>query len=320
LYEGERVKSRTVIHPGLRTLQSEILNKQLSKYFDFLRLEKQVAQNTLLSYEFDLAKYKDFLHGANVVSAQKVEEEHISKFIQSLHERRLSPRSIARALSAVRGFHRFLIGEEETTEDPTQNIDSLKRSRSLPEVLTIAEIDRILEQPDKTVPLGIRDRTILETLYATGMRVSELVDLKQANVLVDDELVLVFGKGSKERLVPIGKSARDWIARYQREARSVYARKGKSLDVLFLNGRGTKMTRQAVWNILRKYARAAGIQKEVHPHTFRHSFATHLLEGGADLRAVQEMLGHADISTTQIYTHIDREYLKEVHRTFHPRG
>jgi len=168
--------------------------------------------------------------------------------------------------------------------------------------------------------LGIRDRAILETLYATGIRVSELVNLKQANLMVDEELILVYGKGSKERLIPIGKSARHWISQYQKNARPFYAKKQKSLDVLFLNVRGTKMTRQAIWNIIRGYASAAGIKKEVHPHTLRHSFATHLLEGGADLRAVQEMLGHADISTTQIYTHIDREYLKEVHRTFHPRG
>jgi integrase/recombinase XerD len=314
------VKLRTPIIPGLRKVRPEGFDNQLSKYFDFLRLEKQVAQNTFLSYEYDLARYKDFLRGVSIGSAEEVKEEHISKFIQSLHERRLSPRSIARALSAVRGFHRFLIGEEVTTDDPTQNIDSLKRTRSLPEVLTVVEIDRILEQPQTSAPLGMRDRTILETLYATGMRVSELINLKQSNVLVDEELVLVFGKGSKERLVPIGKSARDWIARYQKEARPMYAKKGRSLDVLFLNVRGTKITRQAIWNIIRKYAKAAGIKKEVHPHTLRHSFATHLLEGGADLRAVQEMLGHADISTTQIYTHIDREYLKEVHRTFHPRG
>lgn len=223
-------------------------------------------------------------------------------------------------LSAVRGFHRFLIGEDESEDDPTENIDSLKRTKSLPEVLTIPEIDRILEQPLVSKPLGIRDRAALETLYATGLRVSELVDLKQSSLLLEEELLLVFGKGSKERLVPIGKSARHWIVEYQRNARSLYAKKGKSLDTLFLNARGTKMTRQAIWNIIRTYALAAGIKKVVHPHTFRHSFATHLLEGGADLRAVQEMLGHADISTTQIYTHIDREYLKEVHRTFHPRG
>ncbi len=292
----------------------------MSKYFDFLRLEKQVAHNTFVSYEYDLMRYKEFLSGFDIASADQVNEDHITKFIHVLHRTHLAPRSIARTLSAVRGFHRFLIGEDESKDDPTQNIDSLKRTKSLPEVLTIAEINKILEQPDKSRPLGIRDRAILETLYATGIRVSELVGLKQSNLLFDEELVLVFGKGSKERLVPIGKSARHWIGQYQRTARLSYAKQGKSLDALFLNVRGTKMTRQAIWNIIRKYARDAEIEKEVHPHTLRHSFATHMLEGGADLRAVQEMLGHVDISTTQIYTHIDREYLKEVHRTFHPRG
>lgn len=298
----------------------KVLSNQCQKYLDFLRLEKQVAENTYQSYRFDLLRYKDFLLQTGIDRAEQVQEQHISKFIQTLHKRNLSPRSIARTISAVRGFHRFLIGENESKGDPTENIESLKRSKSLPGVLTIAEINKILEKPDLSKPLELRDRAILETLYATGMRVSELANLKQSNLLLEEELILVYGKGSKERLVPVGQSARHWIAEYQTKSRSIYARKGRSLDALFLNARGTKMTRQAIWNIMRKYAAAARIKKEVHPHTFRHSFATHLLEGGADLRAVQEMLGHADISTTQIYTHIDREYLKEVHRTFHPRA
>ena len=298
----------------------KVLSNQCQKYLDFLRLEKQVAENTYQSYRFDLLRYKDFLLQTGIDRAEQVQEQHISKFIQTLHKRNLSPRSIARTISAVRGFHRFLIGENESKDDPTENIESLKRSKSLPGVLTTAEINKILEKPDLSKPLELRDRAILETLYATGMRVSELANLKQSNLLLEEELILVYGKGSKERLVPVGQSARHWIAEYQTKSRSIYARKGRSLDALFLNARGTKMTRQAIWNIMRKYAAAARIKKEVHPHTFRHSFATHLLEGGADLRAVQEMLGHADISTTQIYTHIDREYLKEVHRTFHPRA
>jgi integrase/recombinase XerD len=191
-------------------------------------------------------------------------------------------------------------------------------------VLTHSEVDAILSQPAATAGdkchLWLRDRAILETLYATGMRVSELIKLKQMNVLAKEGLVRVFGKGSKERIVPIGGSALRWIARYQRESRQHLLNRGKSQDALFLNSRGRPMTRMAIWNIVQRYAAKAHIAREVHPHTFRHSFATHLLEGGADLRAVQEMLGHADISTTQIYTHIDREYLKEVHKTFHPRG
>ena len=303
-----------------RLKQATALDRQISKFYDYLRLEKQVARNTFVSYEFDLTRYREFLRRSDIESAQKVKENNISGFIKFLHSRNLAPRSIARSVSAIRGFHRFLAGEDETQDDPTQNVDSVKRTKNLPDVLSVHQIDQIFEQPDTRIPLGIRDRAILETLYATGMRVSELVDLNQSSLMVDENLVLVYGKGSKERLVPIGRSARNWIKRYQKESRPLYARKGKSLDAIFLNAHGSRLTRQAIWEIIRKYSNAAGIKKHVHPHTLRHSFATHLLEGGADLRAVQEMLGHADISTTQIYTHIDREYLKEVHRTFHPRA
>jgi integrase/recombinase XerD len=296
------------------------LDRVLRQYFDFLRLEKGVTLHTFHSYQFDLAKYRTFLDAQKIQSAQKVTEEHIGDFLKELSKKNLSPRSVARILSAVRGFHRFLVGEGIHDDDPTENIESPKRSKFLPGVLTVAEVDVVLGQPDTRQQLGLRDRAILEVLYATGVRVSELTNLKQSDLMFNSELILVFGKGSKERLVPIGASAVDWVTRYQREARIQLAKGGKSQDVLFLNFRGGKLSRAAIRDMIAKYARAAGIKKEVHPHTFRHSFATHLLEGGADLRAVQEMLGHVDISTTQIYTHIDREYLKEVHRTFHPRA
>ena len=305
---------------GKTRAKGSILEKQLGRYFDFLRLEKNLSPRSLSSYGFDLQKYFEFLKGKSVQNAVDSTDELLSKFIQTLHERKLSSLSIARHISAVRGFHRFLVGEEDAVHDPTQNIETPKRKRALPEVLSVQEIDEILKQPDVHKPLGIRDRAILETLYATGVRVSELIGLKQSNLLFDQSLVLVYGKGSKERLVPIGRSARNWVERYRKEVRVNSAGGGKSADYVFLNARGRRITRAAIWDLVTKYARAAGLKKEVHPHTFRHSFATHLLEGGADLRAVQEMLGHADISTTQIYTHIDREYLKEVHRTFHPRG
>ena len=296
------------------------LDRQVRQYFDFLRLEKGVTSHTLHSYQFDLTKYRAFLVTQKIQSGQGVTEENISDFLKELAKKHLAPRSVARTLSAVRGFHRFLVGEGMHDDDPTENIDTPKRSKTLPGVLTVAEVDAVLKQPDVRKQLGLRDRAILEVLYATGVRVSELTGLKQSNLMFDSELILVFGKGSKERLVPIGASAMDWVTRYQRDVRIHLAKGGKSLDVLFLNFRGGKLSRAAIRDMVVKYARAAGIKKEVHPHTFRHSFATHLLEGGADLRAVQEMLGHVDISTTQIYTHIDREYLKEVHRTFHPRA
>lgn len=296
------------------------LERQLREYFDYLITERGIATNSFESYRIDLKKYYDFLSSRSVSTGAAVNENEISLFVRTLHGVGLSPRSIARIFSAVRGFHRHLVGEEIAADDPTQNVSPPKRSKGLPEVLSVSEIDAMLRQPDTGKPLGIRDRAILETLYATGMRVSELLDLKQTSLLADEDLVLVYGKGSKERLVPIGRSALQWIRRYQREVRTSLAGKGRSRDVLFLNARGGRLSRAAIWQAVVSYARGAGIRKEVHPHTFRHSFATHLLEGGADLRAVQEMLGHADISTTQIYTHIDREYLKEVHKTFHPRG
>jgi integrase/recombinase XerD len=302
------------------TPSSSALDRQLRNYQDFLRLEKNLSPHTLASYSFDVAKYRRFLGEANVSDGTMVSESHISEFIGVLHRRGLSARSIARAMSTVRGFHKFLVGEEEAQDDPTLVIDTPRRGKSLPSVLSVAEVNALLEQPNVSKRLGIRDRAILETMYATGVRVSEVTDLMQSSILVEDGLVLVRGKGSKERLVPIGSSARRWIDIYQRETRIHIAKKEKSRDLLFLNVRGTHLSRMAVWKMIVKYAAAARIAKEVHPHTLRHSFATHLLEGGADLRAVQEMLGHSDISTTQIYTHIDREYLKEVHKTFHPRG
>jgi integrase/recombinase XerD len=312
--------SRIVKQAAEQKSAAASIDRQIRAYLNFLRLEKNLSPNTITSYKFDIAKYRSFLISAEIQTISAVSEEHISKFLAALHRGNLSPRSAARTLSTIRGFHRYLLGEDEAKDDPTQIVDSPKQEKKLPDVLSIFEIDEILKQPDTSIRLGIRDRAMLETLYATGIRVSELVNLKQSNLLIEDGLILVYGKGSKERLIPIGRSARQWIEEYQKQSRVYLAKSRKSQDALFLNIRGTKLTRDMIRKLVEKYAIAAGIEKNVHPHTFRHSFATHLLEGGADLRAVQEMLGHADISTTQIYTHIDREYLKEVHRTFHPRG
>jgi len=315
-----KIESRIVKQTAEQKAANTDLYRQICGYLDFLRLEKNLSPHSLASYKFDFAKYRGFLVPAGIKNASEVTEEHISKFLAMLHQKNLSPRSMARTLSTVKGFHRYLLGEEEVKDDPTQVIDSPKQEKNLPEVLSISEVDEILKQPDTSELLGIRDRAMLETLYATGIRVSELVNLKQSNLMFNDGLILVYGKGSKERLVPIGRSARQWIEKYQRQSRVHLAKIGKSQDTVFLNIHGKKLTRDMIRKLVEKYSSASGILKKVHPHTFRHSFATHLLEGGADLRAVQEMLGHADISTTQIYTHIDREYLKEVHRTFHPRG
>ncbi len=295
----------------------------IRSYIRFIQLEKSLAQNSVEAYERDIQRYAGFLTAHGVPRFDAVDEEHISSFINALRTAGLSPKSIARNISAVKGLHKFLVGEKRTTFDPTQNIDLPKKGKHLPDVLDTAEIDRILAAADpanETAGKFVwRDRAILETLYATGMRVSELTGLTNGSVMEDQQLVRVFGKGSKERLIPIGEFALRWIGEYRRRLRPQLARAERSNDALFLNARGGPLSRVSVWQIVSDYTRRAGIKKEIHPHTFRHSFATHLLEGGADLRSVQEMLGHADISTTQIYTHIDREHLKQQHREFHPR-
>ena len=300
------------------------MKRQLDSYLHYMTLEKNSAKNTIMSYRIDLRRYLEFLAQSKVRTLEDVREKHVSNYLGTLHDFGLSPRSVTRASSAIKGFHRFLFSDGITTNDPSSLVESPRLSRKLPAVLSHAEVENILKQPGKTPDdtreLWVRDRTILEVLYATGMRVSELVSMSLSQILEHEGVVRVLGKGSKERVVPIGKPALRWVRRYCGTVRPRLARKGRTTDKLILNARGGPMTRMSVWTTVRTYAKKAGIRKEVHPHTFRHSFATHLLEGGADLRAVQEMLGHSNIATTQIYTHIDREYLKEVHRTFHPRG
>jgi integrase/recombinase XerD len=296
------------------------MKEHLRSYLHFLELEKNASPNTIASYKIDLERYFEFLEEVGITVPNSIKEKHVSKFLSVLRELGLAPKSVARNLSSIKMFHKFLVGDRIAKINPVENIDTPKLSKTLPDVLNQDEIETILNQPNPMEPLGIRDKTILETMYATGMRVTELIKFKQSDIYKEDGFVKIFGKGSKERLVPIGRSALRWIEQYRHEVRNKLTEKGMGQDVLFLNARGKPMSRMAVWNIVRAYTLKSGIKKEVHPHTFRHSFATHLLEGGADLRAVQEMLGHSDIATTQIYTHIDREYLKEVHKTFHPRG
>ena len=293
-------------------------------YLHFLELEKNASRNTIASYRLDLNRYVGFLQTRQVHQWNDVTENDAAQFLGSLHQQGLSPRSVSRTCSAIKGFHKFLVGDGVVSTDPAASIQTPKLPRTLPGVLHQDEIEAIINQPapspmDKR-HLWVRNKAILETLYATGIRVSELTSLGLNQIFPAEEMIRVFGKGSKERIVPIGRSALHWLDRYLKETRPLLQRRELSQDSLFLNSRGAPMTRMAIWNIVQCNAQKAGIRKEVHPHTFRHSFATHLLEGGADLRAVQEMLGHSDISTTQIYTHVDREYLKEVHRTFHPRS
>jgi integrase/recombinase XerD len=296
------------------------VKEHLRSYVHYLTLEKNAAANTVASYSSDLTRYLDYLEGTGVREIGTVSDREVTAYVAMLGRTGLSPRSVSRSLSAIKMFHKFLIGEQLTQRDPARLVESPKLPKKLPDVLNPDEVDEILKQPDTASDLGLRDRAILETMYATGMRVSELIGLKRSSVDEREGFVRVFGKGSKERIVPIGRSALKWLRRYLLKVRVRLARDGNGQETLFLNARGKPMSRMSVWNIVRASSTRSGLEKEVHPHTLRHSFATHLLEGGADLRAVQEMLGHSDIATTQIYTHIDREYLKEVHRTFHPRG
>jgi len=287
-------------------------------YLDYLRIEKQMAANTVEAYERDLIRFAAFLEQAAVGDPLLVNHQHILDYIQVLHDNLLTSSSISRNLSAIRGCFHFLIAEGHCESDPTATVSVPKPWMHLPEVLTVEDVERLLQQPDLESPNGLRDRALLELLYATGMRVSELVNLHCQDLFFVDEFVRVFGKGSKERLVPVSEIALRMIRLYQEHERERLAGFGKSQDVLFLNRFGTKMSRQMIWKLIKKYALQAKITKFISPHTLRHSFATHMIERGADLRAVQEMLGHADIITTQIYTHLDRAFLKKVHHTFHP--
>ncbi|NTU92283.1 MAG: site-specific tyrosine recombinase XerD [Chlorobiaceae bacterium] len=293
----------------------------LETFLNYLTLERNFSGNTRVSYLNDLGRYLGWLQEVRV-SPDEVVPGDIRKFIRELHDIGLETSSIARNISAIRSFHKFLLTERLAQSNPAENIHQPKQGRYLPSVLTVDEMAKVLEAPLRQHPPGkflLRDKAMLEFLYATGVRVSELTGLTQQSLYLDAGFVRVFGKGSKERLVPIGESAAEWVKRYQEELRPHMAGPDAQ-DVLFLNSRGTGMSRMAAWNIVRQYTVLAGVEKPVSPHTFRHTFATHLLEGGADLRAVQEMLGHSSIIATQIYTHIDRSFIKEVHKTFHPRG
>lgn len=295
------------------------LSGPLQLFLDHVRLEKGLADHSVEAYERDLVRYASELSDRGVERLESVAARDVSEFVRTLDDIGLAPSSVARSLTAVRVFHRFLVAEGIARENPTENQRPPKVGRKLPEVLTVEEMETLLAQPDTETALGMRDRAMLEMMYGAGLRVSETVDLQPIHLIFDVGVVRVFGKGSKERIVPVGEQAQGWVRRYLEAARGELAKPGSPPN-LFLNFRGGRLTRMGIHKVLRKHVLAAGIGKTVSPHTMRHSFATHLLEGGADLRAVQEMLGHADISTTQIYTHIDRAYLQEVHRTFHPRA
>jgi len=292
----------------------------LKEYLAHIKLEKNLSKNTVSSYKNDITAFISYLKNKGKEDPSIISSNDIGGFFKTLNELGLSGSSSARYFSSLKGFFLYLLKNKYILKNPIEKITAPKIAKRLPGVLDVNEIDKILSTPEVNDKLGLRDKAMLELFYACGTRVSELIDLKVNDLFFDDEIIRVFGKGSKERLIPIGSSAINWVGEYLKKSRPLLMKKSKSENNLFLNSRGSKFSRMGVWKIIDRYVKEAGIEKEVHPHTFRHSFATHLLEGGADLRAVQEMLGHADISTTQIYTHVDRDYIKQIHKQYHPRG
>ncbi len=291
----------------------------LEQFLDHLAVERDLSPNTIAAYRHDLERWLAHLEALESTLAL-ADAEQVEAWIGRLRSEGLAPRSVVRALSAVRTLYRFLRVEGVCSTDPAARVERPKLWKKLPVVLDFFEVEALLDGPDLASDLGLRDRAMLETAYAAGLRVSELLALTVTDLDRREGLVRIVGKGRKERLIPIGRVALDYIGRYLDGPRDRLRRSTPPTDTLFLNVRGGPLSRMGFWKIMKKYVDKAGIAKACTPHTLRHSFATHLLEGGADLRAVQEMLGHADISTTQIYTRVDRSYLKDVHRTFHPRG
>jgi integrase/recombinase XerD len=291
----------------------------IEPFQDFLSLEAGHSANTVVSYTRDVRRLAEFVESKGASSPDAVTREMLRELVFALKDLGLSPATIRRQISAARTYYAFMVGEGEVAQDPTDRLQPPKPGRSLPDVLTVEEINALLEAPQIDEPLGWRDRALLELGYGAGLRVSELCGLELKDLVLTEGLVRAFGKGSKERLVPIGRSVAGAVSVYLHSVRAELDR-GKTRNRVLLNARGQPLSRVGAWGIVKKAAERAKITKRVTPHTLRHTFATHLLEGGADLRALQEMLGHADLATTQIYTHVDREYLREVHRRFHPRG
>jgi len=289
------------------------------QFLHYLIVEKGLSKNTIEAYSHGLSRFLNHLKEKGVHEIQEIGKFHVRGFLLSLRKRNLSTRTIVRNLVVVRTFFRFLVQEGILRENPIENLESPKVEKKLPEILTLREIEQLLERPDLQTPLGKRDRAMLEMLYATGMRVSELTQLPTQQVSLEGGYVLLYGKGSKERIVPLGSEAMKWVTLYLKESRGILA-KGKESPFLFINRSGKAMSRQRFWKSLKEYSRRAGLRKRITPHLLRHSFASHLLERGADLRSVQMMLGHVDISTTQIYTHVTGERLKKIHQVYHPRG
>jgi integrase/recombinase XerD len=295
------------------------MHRLIDEYLNFLIVEKGASRNTLDGYSRDLNRYAAFISDRHIEDIRKIQTGELLSYLALLKDQGLAANSVNRSLAALRGFYKYLLREKKLDVNPVAHIELARVWMHLPDVLSREEMIRLLMQPAGETPASLRDRAMLELMYATGIRVSELTGLTMNSINWQVGYLVAMGKGGKERIVPMGQTAYDRVKRYIEGARPQFLKRGEC-ELLFLNRSGKGLTRQGLWKIVKKYAMLANLSKKVHPHTFRHSFASHLLEGGADLRSVQIMLGHADISTTQIYTHVTRERLKEIHRTYHPRG
>ena len=295
------------------------MEELIDQFLNFLSVERGLAANTISSYRFDLVRFTSFLKKRHTASMEGVKKDDLTMYLLSLKDNGLAANSISRNLASIKTFYKFLVNEGSVKENVAGVLESPRLWKKLPNILNVNEVDMLLNAPDRRNWRGIRDRASMELLYATGMRVSEMVELKTKDINMDVGFIKCIGKGSKERIVPLGNSAKEAINKYMARSRIRLLKKSAPQTNLFLTRLGRKMSRQSFWKMIKRYARKAGIKKDISPHVLRHSFATHLLERGADLRIVQEMLGHADISTTQIYTHISKERLKSIHHKYHPR-
>lgn len=294
--------------------------KYIREFLQYQELEKGLSSNTVISYKNDISRYSEFLESKSINNYNEITLSILGDFFKNLYEFGLSDNSRNRYLTSLKNFYSFLLNKSVVDKLYFDKVSLPKLKRNIPTVLDFHEIESIFNTIDINIELGIRDRAIFETMYACGLRVSELLNIKIKDLDLEMGLIRVIGKGNKERLIPIGRSAIYYLSLYLDKSRIYLKPKSNSSEIVFLNSQGRKLSRMGLWKILDKYLKLSGIEKHVHPHTFRHSFATHLIEGGADLRAVQEMLGHSDISTTQIYSHIDSDFIKEVHKSFHPRS
>lgn len=295
------------------------MESYVNQFINYLAEERGLAQNTLESYGRDLRQFQTYLESSNKEFLKDSNRTTILAYLTNLQAKGRAVSTISRNLAAIKSFYQYLVRERYLEKDPAVNLESPKLEKKLPKILTIGEVEELLKQPNNTLPAGMRDKAMLELLYATGIRVSELISLNISDVNLDMGYIKCYGKGAKERIVPLGSIAAKCVQEYINKGRSKLVRTYDEA-ALFVNHHGNRLTRQGFWKIIKKYAQEANITKEITPHTLRHSFATHLLENGADLRSVQEMLGHADISTTQIYTHVTKNHLKEVYDKTHPRA